>query len=120
MSPTTMGWVRRAKRLLLDLAVSIKVHPINLDIEAEAHGRLWAADDVYLRIQTVADVLTMAQAKKEGKMKAAKRFLRTLTIKGSRDMFPTKIFHLGIRELGMARFCGVIVCEHASLNVEQE
>lgn len=59
------GWAR-AKRILLDLAVSIKVHPTNLSIEAESDGRLWAADDINLGIATAADVLTMAQAMKNG------------------------------------------------------
>lgn len=120
--PTTIGWAR-AKRILLDLAVSIKVHPINLGIQTEADGRLWAADDVGLKIQTVEDVLTMAQAMEEGRKKAANKLLKTLSIRGARDSIPTRIFNLGIGEVGnrkMVEFRGVIVCEHANLNVEQE
>ena len=70
----------RAKHILLDLGDAIEVDSRNLGIEVETDGRLWAADNVCLEIQTVVDVLTMAQAKRDGDMKASEQPQRYLLL----------------------------------------
>ena len=55
------------RKLVNDIAVTIKVHPISLGLEAERDGRLYVARDLKLRAIIIDNVWIAAKARREGK-----------------------------------------------------
>jgi len=120
--PETMGY-DIVKRALFDLAVTLKVHPVNLGIEMDADGALWVHDGIDIKIWVVDNILNAAQAKSEVGEKAmlSGPCCKAETLRGFRKGVPTKVYRMKASgRKGKHPIRGVIVCEHSNLMIDSK
>lgn len=111
--PDTSMTLDQVKRILTDLALTIKVHPLALGVLAEDRGKFYLPDGVLVDATLISNIIS------RNKTNGSARFAKAKTFKheqGVAATIPQLVEKLKVRIQNKRSVRAVIITEHANLS----
>ncbi|KAI4253006.1 MAG: hypothetical protein LQ352_003958 [Teloschistes flavicans] len=117
VNPESHMRLETVKRLILDLALTIKVHPTALGIKGEGHGQFYVPHNARVEVEQVADMFKYLNRNAS----APSGFIRQRKFKEGVSPIPDNVLRLGLVETMVGnnvigKVDAVVIIEHRNLD----
>ena len=103
----------QVKRILTDLALTIKVHPLALGVLSEDRGKFYLPEGIFIDATVISNVIAMHQTNRSTEVAKKKTFKHE---QGTAANIPQLVEKLKVRIQNKRSVRAVIITEHANLS----
>ena len=111
--PNTAMTLARVQKIIIDLALTIEVHPLALGVLAEDRGKFYLPEGISISATIISNVIAYSRAERSAEFAKEKTFKHE---QGSATEIPQLVEKLKVRSHGKRGARAVIVTEHANLS----